>query len=162
MISVKMGRMIYLVDGHNLIPHVPGLSLRALDDELHLVRLLQAFSREKRAQVEVYFDGAPAGRPGVRSFGTLRAHFIRASSSADEAIRARLRRSGARSSQFTVVTSDRQVQADARSHRAAVLDSPSFAAMLLAAQESHPPAPDEPPPLGDIDEWLRLFGEPPK
>jgi hypothetical protein len=33
--------MPYIVDGHNLIPKVPGLNLQDMEDELQLVELLQ-------------------------------------------------------------------------------------------------------------------------
>ena len=37
--------MPYLIDGHNLIPKVAGLSLKAVDDEMQLIELLQEFCR---------------------------------------------------------------------------------------------------------------------
>ena len=37
--------MPYLIDGHNLIPKVRGLSLQSMDDEMELVELLQEFCR---------------------------------------------------------------------------------------------------------------------
>ncbi|MBP1702274.1 MAG: hypothetical protein H6Q38_1381, partial [Chloroflexi bacterium] len=40
--------MPYIVDGHNLIPKIPGLSLRAIDDEMQLIELLQEFCRVQR------------------------------------------------------------------------------------------------------------------
>ena len=49
--------MAYMIDGHNLIPKL-GLRLDSLDDEEQLLALLQEFCRLRRAQVEVYFDGA--------------------------------------------------------------------------------------------------------
>ena len=65
--------MPYLIDGHNLIPKL-GLRLDACDDELALVTRLQEFCRLRRAQVEVYFDGAPPGQPASRKFGAVTAH----------------------------------------------------------------------------------------
>ena len=53
--------MPFIVDGHNLIPKVPGLNLQDMEDELQLVELLQEFCRINRKQVEVYFDNAPPG-----------------------------------------------------------------------------------------------------
>ena len=35
--------MPFLIDGHNLIPHIRGLSLSQLDDELALLGLLNSF-----------------------------------------------------------------------------------------------------------------------
>jgi len=78
--------MIFLIDGHNLIPHIPGLSLKELDDECQLIGMLQEFSRVSRQRVEVYFDKAPAGQSGTRNYGAVKAHFIREDSTADEAI----------------------------------------------------------------------------
>ncbi len=39
---------MYIIDGHNLIPKLPGRSLRELDDEMALVGLLQTFGRLRR------------------------------------------------------------------------------------------------------------------
>ncbi len=156
-----MGRMIYVVDGHNLIPHLPGLSLRSLDDEMRLVELLQVFSRVRRRRVEVFFDGAPPGQSGARSFGTVKAHFVRAGRTADDAIRAYLRRLKPDAAQVTVISSDRQVRSEAHALRAHLMDSPAFAADLLAAQQQTPAENSSAEGLnpGEVDEWLRLFGE---
>ena len=78
--------MIYIVDGHNLIPKLPGLSLEALDDELRLIERLQVFCRIQRSSVQVFFDRAPAGYSGARSFGSVRAHFVPQGTIADDAI----------------------------------------------------------------------------
>ena len=50
--------MPYLIDGHNLIPKIPGLSLEMLDDEDRLIELLQEFARVRRQRIEVFFDQA--------------------------------------------------------------------------------------------------------
>ncbi|MEI8132880.1 MAG: NYN domain-containing protein, partial [Leptolinea sp.] len=104
--------MLYLIDGHNLIPHIAGLSLRQVDDEMRLLELLRTFSRDKRARIEVFFDGAPPGWAGAKSFGTITAHFVLKGTTADEAIRWRLNQISPGSG-VTVVSSDRQVQAEA-------------------------------------------------
>ena len=67
--------MPYLIDGHNLIPKVPGLSLKAIDDEMQLVEKLQEFCRRRGKQVEVFFDKAPPGGRRVRVFGPVTARF---------------------------------------------------------------------------------------
>lgn len=150
--------MRYLVDGHNLIPHVPGLRLAALDDEVELIQQLQAFCALGGHQVEVYFDNAPAGGVGARRFGRVTAHFVRAGNTADAAIARRLNGMGRSARQWCVVSSDRSVQAAARACQAEVLPSPEFALRMQALPR--PPAveksetsltPDE------VDEWLRIF-----
>ena len=53
--------MNYLIDGHNLIAKIPGLSLSMPDDEERLVELLNRFGQHSRGKLEVFFDGAPPG-----------------------------------------------------------------------------------------------------
>ena len=150
--------MHYLVDGHNLIPKV-GLRLDSLDDEMELVTILQEFSRLYRRKVEVYFDGAPALQAGTRSLGTVKAHFIRIGTTADTAIARRLKKLGRTAKNLTVVSSDRQVQADARNARAEVLSSEEFARMLQQTprSESNKPVADRKVSPAEVDEWLKLF-----
>lgn len=152
--------MFYLIDGHNLIPKL-GLSLRNADDEMELVSRLQEFCRIERIQVEVYFDGAPAGQAGTRKFGQVTAHFVRLGTTADAAIRARLHVLGRAARTWIVVTSDRQVQSDARAAGAQVSSSDTFArrvnAVLSAPQNdsvTETQITDE-----EVEEWLRLFRE---
>jgi predicted RNA-binding protein with PIN domain len=157
-----MGWMMYLIDGHNLIP-VLGGSLSALDDEEHLLRLLQDFVRLSRHRVEVFFDGAPPGHAGVRTFGTVRAHFVAARITADAAIAARLHGLKERARQVTVVSSDRQVISEARGAGATSMTSDDFARLLRRTLSSPIASPRADPrdcqPLSsdEIDEWLRLF-----
>jgi len=154
---------MYIIDGHNLIPKLPGRSLREIDDEMALVELLQTFSRVRRKQVAVYFDGAPPGQAGERVYGTIRATFVPAGISADSAIRRRLAELGRRARGLTVVSSDREVQANARAAGAGVVSSEEFAQMLLeaAAPARKPPEPNpakEGVSAGELGEWLDLFG----
>ena len=151
--------MPYLVDGHNLIPKV-GLRLDLFDDELELVAVLQEFSRLHRKQVEVYFDNAPADQAGTRSLGTVKAHFVHAGMTADIAIARRLKKLGRAARNWTVVSSDRQVQAGARAARAEVLSSDEFARLLQQTPrgEAGQPAADWKVSPAEVDEWLKLFG----
>ncbi len=150
--------MPYLVDGHNLIPKV-GLRLDAPDDELELVALLQEFCRLHRKQVEVYFDGAPAAQAGTRSLGTVKATFVHAGTTADAAIARRLRSLGAAARNWTVVSSDHQVQAAARAVHAEALPSEAFARMLQQIPRTETPASlrDRSLSPAEVDEWLNLF-----
>lgn len=153
--------MRYLVDGHNLIPKLPGGSLRILDDEERLILLLQDFCRVERSSLEVYFDGAPAGYSGARSYGVIRAHFVQKGMTADQAILSRLRTLGASAKNWTVVTSDRQVIVGAKELHAQVATSEQFAQMMLDAQfkvaELHKNS-DKPVSKKDIEEGLSWFG----
>ena len=154
-----MAWMPYLVDGHNLIPKIPGLKLTDLDDEERLVGLLQEFCRQQRKQVEVFFDGAPPGHAGKRSYGMLTAHFIRKGTTADAAIRGRLAQLQRAARNWTVVSSDQAVQREARSRQASVLSSEEFAVLLARSLEDRADdTSSASPDAAEIDEWLRLFG----
>jgi predicted RNA-binding protein with PIN domain len=154
--------MNFLVDGHNLIPKIGGLSLRSLDDEQRLIELLQVFCRVRRHQVEVFFDQAPPGRAGRKRAGMVVVHFVRQGRTADDAIAARLVQLRKAAQNWTVVSSDRQVQREARDHHAAILPSEQFAGELHSALQASPQgSTDEPAELSEeeIKEWLELFGK---
>lgn len=154
--------MPYLIDGHNLIPKVPGLTLRNVDDEIALIELLQRFCQRTGKQVEVFFDNAPAGSVGKRKYGTVIAHFVRAGTTADTAIRLRLLQLKGAAQNWTVISSDRQVQAEARGVRAQVTPSEGFVPELLkTASAAHPEKPGKEDKLSpaEVQEWLDLFGD---
>lgn len=149
--------MPYLIDGHNLIPKL-GLRLDSLDDEMELVTILQEFYKRDHKPIEVYFDGAPPAHAGTRKLGSVTAHFVRLGDSADNAIRKRLKSLGKSAKNWTVVSSDRQVQAEVNAARAEVISSDSFAAMLKHSRDSAPKAAsDRKLSDNEIEEWMRLF-----
>jgi uncharacterized protein len=150
--------MPYLIDGHNLSPKL-GLRLASLDDEEELISRLQEFCRLRRAQVEVFFDGAPPGQATTRRAGAVTAHFVHQGSSADAAIEIQLARLGKAARNWTVVSSDRRVQQAAHSAHTGVLSSEEFAQEMARVQalsktiSKHEAtlAPDE------VEEWLDFF-----
>ncbi|NLG99033.1 MAG: NYN domain-containing protein [Chloroflexi bacterium] len=126
--------MSLIIDGHNLIPKIPGLTLDKIDDEERLIDLLQLYAGLRGKEIDVFFDGAPPGQSGVRAYGRIRAHFVAAGLTADEAIRRYLVSLGRRARNMTVVTSDRMVQANARRLQAGVMPAEDFARELSAAR----------------------------
>jgi predicted RNA-binding protein with PIN domain len=155
--SEQLKIMPYLVDGHNLIPKL-GLRLDSFDDEEVLITRLQEFCRIRRAQVAVYFDGAPAGHLPMRKAGAVTAHFIRLGSSADAAIEVRLARLGKQARNWTVVSSDGRVQAAGRAVHARVLSSEEFSRQIsTAAQQAGLPKRESGPSPEEVEEWLSLF-----
>ena len=151
--------MPYLIDGHNLIPRV-GLRLDSIDDEMELIGILQEFCRTEHRQVEVFFDGAPAPQAGTRKLGALTAHFVQLGNTADNAIRSRLKRLGRSARNWTVVSSDRQVQAEARAVLAEVISSDAFAALIKQVRSSAPkPGADRNLSQKEVEDWLKLFEE---
>ncbi len=153
--------MPYLIDGHNLIPKLPGISLSDVEDELELVERLQQFCRASRHKVDVYFDKAPLGYAGLRSFGMVTAHFVREGMTADQAIAARLRSMKKGAANWTVVSSDHEVQAAARAARAQILSSEEFARLLQGVGSKTGSKGDEKSDQSmsdrEVEEWLRIF-----
>jgi hypothetical protein len=155
--SGKIIDMPYLIDGHNLIPKL-GLRLDSPDDEMELVGIIQEFTRLSRRQAQIYFDGAPAGEARTQRFGMVTAHFIRLSSTADAAIKAELKRLGNAARNWTIVTSDREVQRAAHTAHADVLSSEEFARRLNQLRQSPGrPTGDRELSSEEILEWLKLF-----
>jgi predicted RNA-binding protein with PIN domain len=154
--------MSYLIDGHNLIPKIPGLSLQDIDDERELIKVLRDFCRKRGKKIDVYFDNAPPGRPQTQKYGRVTAHFIRRGRTADAAIQSRLRKLGRAARNVTVVTSDRVVITASKKAGAKVISSEDFSRRLTLSGEKEIQAPETNPDLSlnpdDIDEWMRLFG----
>lgn len=150
--------MPFLIDGHNLIPKL-GLRLDDPDDEMELVRLLQDFVRVTRHPVEVYFDGAPVGRAGMRKIGTVKAHFVRQGQTADAAIRKRLESMGKAAKNWAVVSSDREVQEAVRVNRANAIRSEDFVNELISASRvgTKKRGAEEKLSKQEVDEWLKIF-----
>jgi predicted RNA-binding protein with PIN domain len=150
--------MPYLIDGHNLIPKL-GLHLDSFDDELELLAKLQEFCRLRRAQVEVYFDGAPPGQVSTRKSGVVTAHFVRQGSSADAAIEARLIQLKKAAKNWRVVSSDERIQRAAGAARAGVMSAEEFVKEMIKAQKTNTTKSKVESVLSpnEVNEWLEFF-----
>jgi predicted RNA-binding protein with PIN domain len=151
--------MPYLVDGHNLVPHVPGLSLSALDDERRLIDLLRTFARRTRRKVTVYFDRAAPGGAPAASGSPVTARFVSSPDTADRAIQRHLKRLGREARNWTVVSSDNEVRQAARIAGARSQTSQDFARLLLEGPVSTSPEEKPDPPFGqdELEKWASLF-----
>lgn len=153
--------MPFIVDGHNLIPKIPGLHLSEMDDEMRLVEMLQEYCRLTRKQVEVFFDNAPPGQPRARNFGNVIARFVRSGQTADKAIQDKLRRLGGEARNWTVVSSDHQVQAAAKAARATIVSSEIFSRQmrdLLENPLTNSESADKGLSNKEVDDWMKIFG----
>ena len=151
--------MPYLIDGHNLIPKL-GLRLDSIDDEMQLVAIIQEFCRTQRREAEIYFDGAPAGQARTQKFGTVTAHFVRLGTTADDAIKARLKKLERAARNWIIVSSDHEVQNAATRSHAEIISSDSFAGELKQARASAPkPSTDHGLTPEEVDEWLTIFNK---
>lgn len=148
--------MPYLIDGHNLIGKLPGLSLDDLDDEKKLVEILGEFCKQARKEAEVYFDNAWPGGSPARVIGRVTARFVRQGQTADTAIARRLKHLDKEAKNWTVVSSDNQVREAAKRTGARLLSSEEFAD-LLAGPDDESEDGEMPPSDDDVDEWLSLF-----
>lgn len=153
-----------IVDGHNLIPKIPGLSLTDVDDENQLIQMLQEYCRLRRVEIECYFDKAPQGHPRIQRYGQVVAKFARPGKTADDEIKAQLSRLERRAREYTVVSSDNSIQAAARAARARVLTSDEFSRDLQAVfrqGSTKEKTSAETVSSEELDMWLKAFGADP-
>jgi predicted RNA-binding protein with PIN domain len=153
--------MPYLIDGHNLIGKLPNLALDDFEDERALIELLQKFCSSTQKKAEVYFDKASPGNARAKVHGRVTARYIREGDTADNGIKRHLSRLATEASNWTVVSSDREVQSSARHARARVLSAEEFSEILM--QPTFKTENSEPSKMSssEMDEWLDLFGEEP-
>jgi hypothetical protein len=140
---------------------MPGLDLEDPDDEAKLVARLRTYCARTRKRVTVVFDhGLPGGRSLPLSGGGVEVVFASAGRKADGILRERLRR--ARDPRgLTVVSSDGEVLAAARTRHARVIRSEDFASLLSSPPEAEDVEVDErdrPVSPEEVQEWLNLFG----
>ena len=149
-----------LIDGHNLVPKIKGLSLSMLDDEFELIQILSEYARLTRKKLEVYFDNAPIDKAGTRKFGSITAHFVRQGSTADEALILRVRNMGRKARNVKVVSSDQQIIRQVLACQAESITSDAFAKEIERAFTSTPSG-GKPDPERmsekDIEQWLSVF-----
>ncbi|MBN2148166.1 MAG: NYN domain-containing protein [Anaerolineales bacterium] len=153
--------MHYLIDGHNLIPHIPGLHLGLIDDEERLVKYLQGYCQRKGVQVDVYFDNAPPGWARKRRFGSVTAHFVAQGLTADDMIRRRIVSAGRTARNWTVVSSDQRILVAAKESHARVMRSEAFARQMLQYtskrttrdEKTHDVALED----HEVQTWLEIF-----
>ncbi len=157
--------MSYLIDGYNVIGRGRALGLSLADEgkEKRLLDLIASWRDRKgvRREVKVIFDGQVGvlvhGRARFSHQGIAVEYTI--GRSADAAIGEAVRRAK-NTRDLVVVTSDRAVAREAHMHGAGVQSSDEFLAMVsgaLAAGEGEKP---ERVSGSDVDEWLRIFGDP--
>src|SRR5690349_6227976 len=84
--------MPYLIDGHNLIGQMPGLSLADPDDEQRLIAQLRAYLSRVNKKATVIFDKGLPGGGGKWSTPALEVRFAPHPKTADDLIKDRLLR----------------------------------------------------------------------
>ncbi len=153
--------MPYLIDGHNLIAEVPGIRLGSVDDEAQLIGVLRAYCERTRSRATVYFDrGRPAAEAPASS-GRVTARFVPSPRNADQAILRHLERLGGDARNWTVVSSDREIQTAAARAGARRVSSREFAG-LLRQRLTSPTAekPEGTVTKEDVAYWEKRFRRP--
>jgi predicted RNA-binding protein with PIN domain len=151
--------MPYLIDGHNLIAHLPALRLDDPHDEARLLALLRAFFRRVGTRATVYFDRRSPASNDPPSRGGVTAHFISAPRTADQAILQHLRGLGRRAANWTVVSSDNAIRTASRQAGARSMTSAAFSALLHDRASPQPATekPNTPLTSEELEAWQRLF-----
>ena len=151
-----------VIDGHNLIPKVPGINLADPDDECKLIQMVGEYCRLSRTRADLFFDGAPAGSSPRTRHGLVSVHHVKQGGTADDAIIHHVRREGQNSRNLLVVSSDHRVQVEVKALRAEVMTSEAFAHTMQQTFSS--PAVVEsmrnkPPTDAEVEEMLKLMQE---
>lgn len=161
--------MEFLVDGHNLIPKIPGLSLNDPEDEMKLIDILVEYSRLSRRKIILFFDKRAVGHPFETKIGTIRVFHADARSTADETIIRYVQKYAAKRANFTVISSDRHIQVQVKGLGADALASEEFAKQVVGAlrnpakkRSAYPKARLEAPlSEAEISDWLDVFSSGP-
>lgn len=149
-----------VIDGHNLIPKVPGIRLSDPDDENKLIHMVGEYCRLSRTRADLFFDGAPAGSGTRSKHGLVNVHHVKVGHTADDAIIRHLRKEGANARSILVVSSDNRVKAESRALRAEVMNSEQFAQTMLNTLNSPTVSESKrelPPSSEEVDEMLDLM-----
>lgn len=155
--------MLVLIDGHNLIGKMPGISLADVDDEDRLLVELRRYRARSGRKIVVVFDaGVQYQASGKQTKGGITVQFAPHGKTADQVIIRRVEKAK-NPRQILVVSSDRSVVQAVKRSGADVIASEDFAAQLTApppASKTGPPA-DADVTLSDdeIADWMSIFGE---
>ncbi len=155
--------MPYLIDGNNLIGHLPFLEIKAPGSRFELIGRLLVFQKIKNTRVIVVFDGPPDPDITEEDFKGMPFHVLypERGQDADEVIKkivskeTDLRR-------FFVVSSDREIKHFAKSKGAKILSCEEFKKHLKKAQKKFKRVKeweknvDLPTPL-EIKFWTNIF-----
>jgi len=149
--------MPFLIDGHNLIGQMPGLSLADPDDEQQLIEQLRAYLVRVNKKGVVVFDKGLPGGGGKWSNTVLEVRFAPAPKTADEVIKDRLAREK-NPRGLVVVSGDRELIEAAQRAGAAVRTPAKFISdMTTAATAQTPSAKETGLSADEVAAWEQTF-----
>ncbi len=153
--------MPYLVDGHNLIAHLPQIDLADPNDEALLVLLLRSYCARTGKKVVVVFDhGLPGGKSRLSTKSVQVVFATAQKTTADRIIMERIR-STRDVKGWVVISSDEEVLNAATNAGMGAMRCQKFADVLV-----RPPEEDNHPGIrqhlilteAEIAEWMDVFG----
>lgn len=154
--------MPYLIDGHNLISHLPDLDLADPHDEAKLVLKLRGFCARTRKKITVIFDeGLPGGTSGLTTHSVKVIFASSKRQNADTLIRQRIAKTRD-AKNWTLVSSDNEVLDSARMHGMKGMKAADFADLLTRKNDPRPHRGINPNVFvspGEVAEWLAVFGD---
>jgi predicted RNA-binding protein with PIN domain len=151
--------MPYVIDGHNLIGKLSTIDLADPDDEIQLIRVLVHFLIGAGKRGTVFFDHRAPMAKREQKFGRLSVRFTSHPRSADDDILQYLRSIAPEAPNYTVVTSDAELQKAANRIGARIMPSEVFAGLLTYRDldDLVPGKPDETVSPEEIEYWEQLF-----
>ncbi|NOR15036.1 MAG: hypothetical protein GQ544_04980 [Candidatus Aminicenantes bacterium] len=155
--------MPYLIDGNNLIGHMPDLNLKNRVDRYRLLSRLLNFQRVKNTRVILVFDGPPDDNFAPEKFQGIpfSVRFPTIDENADMVIQDIISQETDRR-QFFVVSSDREIQRYAHASGAKSVKCEQFLRELKAARREHRESTEMekqeefPSPL-EVKHWTEIF-----
>jgi predicted RNA-binding protein with PIN domain len=155
--------MPYLIDGNNLIGHIPYLRLGDPKSKHHLVAQLMVFQRIKKRKVILVFDGPPDLKLLGDKYRSKKFLILYPSNeeNADAVIETWIEKQ-TNFKQFTVVSSDREIKAFARMNKTKVIDCDNFYKELKSVlkkfkiKKSMKKPQNRLSPL-EVSHWLEIF-----
>ena len=161
--------MIILVDGHNLIPKLPSLSLSDPEDERKLIEILSEYARLSRHKIILFLDKRAIGQAFEKKVGTVKIFHASERTTADETIIQYLIKHPPKNQTMLVISSDHHVQVQVKGLGAKTNTSEEFAQRVVALLEN-PPTPKQGTPKLQVEAplsssemavWIDVFNSGP-
>lgn len=157
--------MPYLIDGNNLIGHLPYLELFDPESRHRLAAQLSVFQRVKRTKIILVFDGAPDPELGSEKSNRKKflVFFPQKDQTADMFIKEWIEKQTDLKHLY-VVSSDGEIKKFARTKGAKVIDCREFARQLKSTLKKYKRSKDAKKvekrltPL-EVDHWLDIFSK---
>jgi predicted RNA-binding protein with PIN domain len=149
--------MPILIDGHNLIGRLQGISLADPDDEEQLVRRLMSYAAHSGKQITVVFDpGDTYAPPRTRRYGRVTAILAAQGTTADSVVVRTVQRSH-NPGEWLVVTSDQELAGRVSRMGARTRSAGAFVADLDDQAAGSGDRQDAPLSSAEVDAWMALF-----